>query len=81
MEEDIRTVAKLIQDRISQLKRDRDINHKEQERLRIEEQKHKDEQQLQQDLRELKVNKEKQQQERDKQQVNLICFFVVRYLS
>jgi len=51
-------VAKLIQDRISQLRTDRELHRKEQERLRAEAEKHKEVEALQHELarfREMKV--------------------------
>lgn len=56
-EEDGRTVAKLIQDRIGQFKSDRDLHRKEEERRKAEAEKAKAEAELQQELKELKEHK------------------------
>lgn len=54
IEEDVRTVTKLIGDRISKLLKDRELNRIERERTAVEEQKKREEQELKNKLDEIK---------------------------
>ncbi|VDP22959.1 unnamed protein product [Soboliphyme baturini] len=66
LEEDSRTVVKLIQDKIIQLRKDRELYQNEQKRIKIEEEKHREEQQLQQELKELKEQKKEKKEKEAK---------------
>ncbi|CDW54962.1 protein wnk isoform l; protein wnk isoform h; pro tein wnk isoform c; protein wnk isoform b [Trichuris trichiura] len=58
-DEDYRTIVKLLQDKIGQIRKDRELYRKEQERLKENEKKAKEEAQLQLELKQLKEKKEK----------------------
>lgn len=81
--DEARTIAKLLQERITQLQKDRDFFQREARRKAEEEQKQKEAAQLQQDLLELKEHKERiaaaqhQQQERESSQVTK-CALAIR---
>uniref|UniRef100_A0A5S6R1U4 non-specific serine/threonine protein kinase n=1 Tax=Trichuris muris TaxID=70415 RepID=A0A5S6R1U4_TRIMR len=58
-DEDYRTIVKLLQDKIGQIRKDRELYQKEQERLKENEKKAKEEAELQFELKQLKEKREK----------------------
>ncbi|KFD52644.1 hypothetical protein M513_06491 [Trichuris suis] len=60
-DEDYRTIVKLLQDKIGQIRKDRELYRKEQERLKENEKKAKEEAQLQLELKQLKEKKERKE--------------------